>query len=554
MKSMHEENPTVTQKSPVPELPEMEKEMARFEAEEREKLGLPDEKRPQWIEPMPNTFTKSQRANTTILFSGLTMAHDLFIQSTLGGLGYTVEAMDCPDNDSLRMGKEFGNRGQCNPTYFTVGNLVKYLKHLHEEKKLSKQEINENYLFLTATGCGPCRFTMYLTEYRKALRDAGFGDFRVLIASQSFGGDDDTGEGSGLEITLPVYLKIMKAIFAGDAINALMYRIRPYEVEPGATDAAVQRCREIIMATMEGNKSVLRAMWEARKVLASVKVDRTRVKPKVAIIGEFWAMTTEGDGNYHLQRFLEQEGAEVDIQLIVGWLLYLIWEVRYDTQQRLLLRGADGGERGLTGINGRKRVLMCRILDPVARLVFKGFSRMIGLKGYHIADMDELAEISHRFYNNESRGGEGHLEVGKLIMNVAKNKVNMTISVKPFGCMPSNGVSDGVQTIITEKYPQAIFLPIETTGDGAVNVYSRIQMQLFKAKKAARKEFDEGLEEYGITEEELKDYIAKHPKYSSPLHYSPHRAGCTAADLVHEIGPRVSRWARRTRSAALQTA
>ena len=26
-----------------------------------------------------------------------------------------------PDNDALRYGKEFGNRGQCNPTYFTVG-------------------------------------------------------------------------------------------------------------------------------------------------------------------------------------------------------------------------------------------------------------------------------------------------------------------------------------------------------------------------------------------------------------------------------------------------
>ena len=42
-----------------------------------------------------------------------------------------------------------------------------------------------------------------------------------------------------------------------------------------------------------------------------VKVDRTQPKPKVSIIGEFWAMTTEGDGNYQLQRFLESEGAEV---------------------------------------------------------------------------------------------------------------------------------------------------------------------------------------------------------------------------------------------------
>ena len=36
-----------------------------------------------------------------------------------------------------------------------------------------------------------------------------------------------------------------------------------------------------------------------------------------------------------------------------------------------------------------------------------------------------------------------------------------------------------------EKNPGAIFLPIETSGDGAVNVYSRVQMMLFKARLAA---------------------------------------------------------------------
>ena len=68
----------------------------------------------------------------------------------------------------------------------------------------------------------------------------------------------------------------------------------------------------------------------------------------------------------------------------------------------------------------------------------------------------------------------------------------MTLSVKPFGCMPSSGVSDGVQSIITEKYPEAIFCPIETNGDGAVNVYSRVQMMLFKARLAARGRVPEG--------------------------------------------------------------
>jgi hypothetical protein len=58
-------------------------------------------------------------------------------------------------------------------------------------------------------------------------------------------------------------------------------------------------------------------------------------------------MTTEGDGNYQLQRFLEKEGAECDIQFVTAWILYNIWEVRFDTKKRALLRGADGSKNGL---------------------------------------------------------------------------------------------------------------------------------------------------------------------------------------------------------------
>lgn len=123
------------------------------------------------------------------------------------------------------------------------------------------------------------------------------------------------------------------------------------------------------------------------------------------------------------------------------------------------------------------------------------------------------------------------MEVGKLILNVVKRKVNMTISVKPFGCMPSSGVSDGVQPLITERYPDAIFLPIETTGDGAINVYSRVQMMLFKAKQAAKKELDEALAKTGFTEETL----LRSTKFVDPLYAGRHVVACTAANAVYDM-------------------
>ena len=511
----------------------IEAELARFEEEERKKLGLSEET-PQWDERQNTDFFADQREHTTILVSGLTMAHDTFIKAGLSGLGYKIKNLDCPDNDALQTGKEYGNRGQCNPTYFTVGNLVKYLIDLRDKEGWSTQDVLDKHVFLTAGACGPCRFGMYVTEYRKALRDAGFDGFRVMLFEPNGGMSQATGREVGLKMDKEFFLTLGKSVFAGDALNAIMYRIRPYEVEAGATDRAIVKCKEHINFALKNKKSLLKALWRSRKELQQVKVDQTIVKPKVSIIGEFWAMTTEGDGNYKLQRFLEQEGAEVDIQLIAGWILYNIWQARVDTKSRMKLRGSDEEARkGLKTTQVAKKFLILWIAEKAVRLTFKTFGWCLGLKHYKLPNMKENAAVAAEHYNHELRGGEGHMEVGKLIQNVIHKKAHMTLSVKPFGCMPSSGVSDGVQSVITEKYPEAIFLPIETTGDGAVNVYSRIQMMLFKAKRAAEAEYEEAMKEKGLTVEKLKKKI-KGSRASSTF-YAKHKGAGTAANLVFEV-------------------
>src|SRR5882757_3222345 len=188
----------------------IEAELKQFELEERKRLGLPTENAKQWFDAVPRQFTADQREHTTILVSGLTMAHDLFIQAALRGIGYKVMAMDTPDNDALQYGREYGNRGQCNPTYFTVGNLVKYLDGL-KERGMSREDIVKNHLFITAGACGPCRFGTYVTEYRKALRDSGFDGFRVLLFQQQGGLKQATGEEQGLKMNPEFFIALLKA-------------------------------------------------------------------------------------------------------------------------------------------------------------------------------------------------------------------------------------------------------------------------------------------------------------------------------------------------------
>jgi predicted nucleotide-binding protein (sugar kinase/HSP70/actin superfamily) len=246
-------------------------------------------------------------------------------------------------------------------------------------------------------------------------------------------------------------------------------------------------------------------------------------------------MTTEGDGNYHMQEFLEREGAEVDIQGITNWLLFMIWEAGYDTRRRMELRYDDRARKGLEGKNPTKKLWALRAGYYAIRGIFNTYANLIGLHGYHLPDMNAIAQLAKDHYSNDVRGGEGHMEVGKLIHFVVDHVNHMTVSVKPFGCMPSSGVSDGVQTIVQAKWPETLFVPIETTGDQQVNAHSRVQMVLFKARQRARAEFDQALAERGMTEEGFKAKLARSWRFSNPFRRPKHKTASVVTNLVYAV-------------------
>ena len=155
--------------------------------------------------PMERPFTAAERDRVTLLIGGLTWKHDSLLRAAFQSAGYNVEVMPIPDVAAFQTGKEFGNNGQCNPTYFMVGHLIKFLQTL-EAKGMSRQEIIDRYVFFTAGSCGPCRFGMYEAEYRLAVQNAGFDGFRVLLFQQTDGVKAASGE-PGLKFTVSMTAK-----------------------------------------------------------------------------------------------------------------------------------------------------------------------------------------------------------------------------------------------------------------------------------------------------------------------------------------------------------
>ncbi len=536
--------------------------------------------------PVERAFKAEERSRVTILFGGFTWKHEDLIRAVFQGCGYRCEKLPVPNVAAFQTGKEFGNNGQCNPTYFTVGNLVQFLQFL-EKEGLSRKEILDNYVFFTAGSCGPCRFGMYEAEYRFALKNAGFDGFRVLLFKDSDGIKAESGE-PGLKFTVDFGFGMLNAMHLGDVINDLIYQIRPFEATKGESDRIFREAVDGLCEDLKNRKSfeieqaapdwakpkfksnkILRntfnvfgkwhenmwgkdylgALQAAREKLNSIEVDRTRVKPVVKITGEFWAQLTEGDGNFHMFEFLEREGAQVLVEPIATWVAYLMYQAKAHAIAKWPVnrphanpKWYEANKQFANYIGLRKRLWGIGAGQRMWNFFYHRTIKQMGGITHQLVSQAELAELAHPFYNQFARGGEGHLEVGKNVYYTIHKLCHMVLALKPFGCMPSSQ-SDGVQSAVINKFKDMIFLPIETSGEGEVNAHSRVQMALGEAKVKAKAEFEQCLKTTGKSLQEIHNYIEEHPELKRPFYHVPHREGIagTAAQFILHVGDRIDR-------------
>ena len=550
-------------------------ERARLE----QQAGLVHKEVHHFHKPIERPFTAEQRGKTTLLFGGLTWKHEKLVHGALEGLGYRCEVVPVPDVAAFQLGKEYGNNGQCNPTYFTVGNLVQYLQKL-EESGVRREDLINNYIFLTAGACGPCRFGMYEAEYRLALRNAGYDGFRVMLFQQS-GGLNQSDAEAGLCMNLDFFLNLLNALNMGDIINEVAYQVRGFEVNAGETDAVLEESvdymHEVLkksspwtvesklgkMASkipMKGTVEYLGkfinqlvsddymvALNHVRDRYKSVKVDYFKVKPIVKITGEFWAQTTEGDGNFNMFNFLHREGAQVIVEPIGTWIMYMIHQV---VQKIKDMRGLEEGvvmppkwrldKQAKIEWNYRNQLMKLKAAEVIFAREYHRIVNALGGTAHKLVDQYELQRLGHPYYNSRAGGGEGHLEVAKNIYYTNRELAHMVLSLKPFGCMPSTQ-SDGAQSAVVSHYKDMIFLPIETSGEGEINAHSRVQMALGEAKAKAKLEFAEVVKNTGKSLDEMKAYVEQHPEMQQALYHVPKYKGVigTAANFAIHVAEKM---------------
>jgi predicted nucleotide-binding protein (sugar kinase/HSP70/actin superfamily) len=98
-----------------------------------------------------------------------------------------------------------------------------------------------------------------------------------------------------------------------------------------------------------------------------------------------------------------------------------------------------------------------------------------------LPDLDDLARLAAPHYAPALRGGLGHLEVATYLACARDASADLVVSVKPFGCLPSSALSDGVLPALARRR-RPVFVALETTGDATAQLESRLELALDQAR------------------------------------------------------------------------
>ena len=439
-------------------------------------------KKGQWKGYQNPVWPKKDKKKATVLYNIVERRKSYFFQAYLKRSGFKYKDLGDHIKEDVRWGKEYGNRMECNPMYFTSGSIIRNLVKIQKETGYSNEEMVEKYIFLGGGGqCGPCRYGMYPQEYLKVLNDAGYKGFRLLTFSSDIV-KDPAYKNSALNFNLNFMINILISIILADILHIAECALRPYAKDKQKALKVIEEAEKIILKAYMSRLYLFKiphALKRVGKMFAEVERYKTEL-PLIYITGEFFANLAHNDGNYNLRRFIMDEGCEPYPGLFTQRTLYDNWRRSQEAK-----RGIKYAESKMEMKFWKKSLRKQNTSTSVINMLYKKYIKAINPSQFggksKIVNLDEMAKIGYDYYHPEIFGGEGNLEVAEAIHYA--ESVDGFISSKPFGCMPSSGVSDGVQAKILSMYPNLNFLSIETSGDNEVSILSRVSMLILKAKQ-----------------------------------------------------------------------
>ena len=385
------------------------------------------------------------------------------VAGALRSFGINTQVLDT--YKGMELGKAFTSGKECYPCQVTTGDILYFLNK--EKARLGNDFHPENYTILMPTSEGPCRFGMY-DKYQRIILDS-FPELKAVNfgspnAFSAYALDGMIEEEQKTNVRMVGYF----AIVVADVLDRLLWRIRPYEKEPGLADDFIERsmhemaeCFETYGAKKEVDTILDKLEEIVRQGKALVDPD-IPPKPLIGVVGEIY-LRSHVQSNQDIIRMLERYGAEVVNASIAEWFNYTTYDRVREARKGLKLNLKQF--RLGTAMNYLKKILSheieLRFQQRKQDQIYKRAKRIIDLAGDHrIGHLEEILN-KEDLYSFEV-GTETCLSIPGIVEYVHEG-YNGVVNVYPFTCMPGTATSAIVRPIMNRMKVPYLDTPYDDT-------------------------------------------------------------------------------------------
>jgi len=408
-------------------------------------------------------FLKEDVATRTILIPNLSPAFSLLCAKVFERQGYKTELLPLADRRAFELGKKYVHNDICFPAQVNIGEGLRWLEQ-HPEVPHSEIAMG------LAKNCENCRAGQYAVLCRKALDEAGYPDIPIITT-----GRDTKNMHPGFHAGLDFRIHMLWGMAIMDAIESMVRAVRPYEKNPGETQAVYKHWmdRTMIQAASSPRKA-LKLLEKTVEAFNAIEVDRSVRKPRVAVLGEI-LMKYHPSANGYVEEYLMEHGMEV---IQPGMLDFF----RRDELIRL-----EKVKRGLI-----QKPFLNWIIGGVSEALYKRAvvaveKRLRKFKLYeHHADCYEMADLIEGMIDRTYVTGEGWLIPAEILAQ-AEQGVNSFVIVQPFACLANHISGRGLTKAVKGQFPHIQVLSLDYDPDTSLaNIENRLQMLIINARELER--------------------------------------------------------------------
>ena len=264
-------------------------------------------------------FTEEMRKNYTILCPQMSPIHFEIMEAAFNACGYHFEVLGNDTRQAVDMGLKYVNNDACYPSLIVVGQIMDALLS-------GKYDLNKVAVIMSQTGGRLPRHKLrglYQTGPGKA------GMPQIPVISLNLAGIESN---PGFHLNADLLIRAAYSALFGDIFMRCVYRMRPYEKEPGSVDALhaewVKKCQKFVSGKSMNYLTFQKMCRQIVRDFDAVPIFEDMRKPRVGIVGEILVKFAPAANN-HLVELLESEGAEAVVPDLLDFMLYCFYNQIY---------------------------------------------------------------------------------------------------------------------------------------------------------------------------------------------------------------------------------